>query len=395
MKRNEGLRLSCGDRRLAERLSMAEIIAHVAAGVDTEAEKQRLEEWLRESLAHRQELDRIRYRIEHEAGEPLDMEEMWKGFRRRVSRRKAGLKIVWRYAAILALPLIIAGGWYFGMQTEKKVPVAVVEQITPGKYQARLILSGGETVNITRENGVDLREQDGAHISSVGRTLCYRKAADTVDRTVCAYNTLQVPVGGEFALQLSDGTRVWLNAGSELRYPVVFQGKCREVEIKGEGYFEVEKNERQPFIVHANDVGIRVLGTAFNISTYEQRIAATLVSGKISLAKGENRVELHPGEQAVTRSAEENFHIGKVNARNFALWKEGIFWFEDTDLGSLLNSLARWYDVELLYEDPELKKLKFSMEMKRYENIGTVLQKLAYTQKVKFRIEGRKVIVSP
>ncbi len=388
------LHTSHADKQLTERLEIAETFARVLSETATEKEKLKLERWLQEVPDRREELKRIKIGLGTNPIESPDMEEMWKEFQRRLPCQKRRSRSVLRYAAILALPLCVATWMYFEFRTVAPAPVAEFSaNITPGKYKARLILGDGRKVDITKETEINIQDEGGIRISSVGSTLRYNVPVDSAVQNVCPYNTLTVPVGGEFAIQLSDGTKVWLNSGSKLKYPVVFQGSQREVEMEGEGYFEVRKNELMPFVVRVNDISVRVLGTAFNVSSYRRQTVTTLISGKVCLFKGKEQVVLQPGEQAVALAETPGFDIRKVNARNYALWKDGIFWFENEDLNTILENLARWYDVEVFYVNPELKELRFSVEMKRYESIETVLRKIEYTRKVRFMLRGRTVCV--
>lgn len=388
------LHISRTDKQLAERLEIAEMFARVLSETATEKEKLKLEKWVEQASDRTEELKRIRIELRDQAMESPDMEKMWKEFQSRLSHQRGWGKSVLRYAAILVFPLCIAAWMYFEFRTVAPAPVTEFSaNVTPGKYKARLILGDGRKVNITKETEINIQDKSGVRISSSGNILQYNVPVDSAVQNVSPYNTLTVPVGGEFTIQLSDGTKVWLNAGSKLKYPVVFQGDQRKVEMEGEGYFEVKKNEQMPFIVQVNDISVRVLGTAFNVSSYHRQTVTTLISGKVCLMKGEQRVVLQPGEQAIAVAETPGFDIRKVNARNYALWKNGIFWFENEDLNTILENLARWYDVEIFYADPELKKLRFSVEMKRYESIETVLRKIEYTRKVRFMLRDRTVCV--
>lgn len=383
------------DRRLQKRLNVAHWIGRYYAGLASDEERRQLEEWLNESPRHREELERIRQEITK--GHPVcpELDQMWMDFEKRIPARSIRWRRIFQYAALFLLPLGLSIGFYFKERPiVSEVVVPVAGEIVPGKVKAQLILADGKELNITEDTQMDFREGGNARISSTGEALQYEEALGIAPEIAVAYNTLIVPLGGEFSLQLSDGTRVWLNAGSKLKYPVVFAHDLREVEMEGEVYFDVKHNEQSPFVVKVNGVAVRVLGTSFNVSGYQGEVVTTLISGKVSLTKGENNVELYPGEQAVLAPGQSDFKVHKVNARNYGLWKEGIFWFEEVRLENILEYLARWYDVEVFYVNPELKELCFSMEMKRYENINTVLQKIEYTRKVRFSIKGRTIMVT-
>lgn len=383
------------DEQLRKRLNIAKLIANMMSGGASDEDRRRLDEWLQESPRHAEELERIRQEALKGRPEHPELNGMWKEFEKRIPSEHLRWMRIFRYAALFLLPLCVAA-WLYSRE-EQAVPenvVSVTEKITPGRVKAQLILADGKALDITKGTEMDIREEEGVRISTSGSVLQYEKAADTMPEAVVRYNTLIVPPGGEFSLQLSDGTNVWLNAGSKLRYPVVFTGNLRKVEMEGEVYYDVKHDVDKPFVVRVNGLDVRVLGTSFNISNYNDQVVTTLVSGRVGLSIGQNNVKLLPGEQAILEAGCTNFQIRKVNAGNYALWKEGVFWFEDADLKTILDNLARWYDVDVLYMNPEVKEFRFSVEMKRYEDIDTVLRKIGYTRKVKFGIKGRTITVS-
>lgn len=383
------------DNRLQRRLNIARWIGKYYAGMASNEEQKQLEEWLDESPRHREELERIRQEVVKGRPACPKLDEMWMEFEQRIPAQPIRWRRIFQYAALFLIPLCLSVWLYFKERPiVSEVFVAVSEEIVPGKVKAQLILADGKELNITGDTQVDIQESGNARISTAGDVLQYEGALGPASEVAVTYNTLIVPLGGEFSLQLSDGTRVWLNAGSKLKYPVVFARHVREVEMEGEVYFDVKHNEHSPFVVKVNGVDVRVLGTSFNVSGYQGEVVTTLISGKVSLTKGENNVELHPGEQAILEPGQSDFKVHKVNAQSYGLWKDGVFWFENTRLASILEYLSRWYDVEVFYSNPELKELCFSMEMKRYEDIITVLRKIEYTQKVHFNIKDRTIIVT-
>lgn len=385
------------EEQLRKRLNVAQWIARRMVGISSEGEQEELDKWLQESSRHVDELERIREEALKGCPECPDMDEMWKVFEQRIPSTRVRRWRIWRYAALFLLPLCVVAWLYFGHSSVGPglSVVSVEKKINPGELKALLILGDGKEVNITKDSDVDIREGMGnIRILTAGHTLHYERVVDSIQQSVTVCNTLIVPPGGEFSLQLSDGTNVWLNAGSKLKYPVVFTGNLREVEMEGEVYFDVKHDEQKPFIVRVHGLDVRVLGTSFNISSYDDQVVTTLISGKIGLSNGQNNVKLLPGEQAILEAGQTNFQIRKVNAANYALWKEGVFWFENVDLETIMDDLARWYDVEVLYMNQEVKDLRFSMEMKRYEDINTVLRKIGYTRKAKFTVKGRTIAVT-
>ena len=194
-------------------------------------------------------------------------------------------------------------------------------------------------------------------------------------------------------LELSDGTKVWLNSDFELRFPVTFVGDRRNVEIEGEAYFEVAKDEGKPFHVLANGVDIKVLGTSFNVMAYRGHTITTLVEGKVCLTYKDESVLIVPDWQAEVIAETGKILMREVDARNFTLWKDGVFYFENAALETIAERLSQWYDVNIIFNDEALKKLRYSVEMKRYNNIQDLLTKIEKTQKVKFLIQGKSVYI--
>ena len=202
-----------------------------------------------------------------------------------------------------------------------------------------------------------------------------------------------VPRGGEFFLELPDGTRVWLNSESKLHFPLRFKGNRREVKLEGEGYFEVMKDATAPFHVLANGADLRVLGTSFNVTTYRGRMVATLVEGRVCLTYRDESVLMLPNVQAEVLPENGKIVTRMVDVKHYTLWKDGIFYFEGADLATIMERLSQWYDVNVTFGNEELKKSRFSVEMKRYEHIRDLLMKIEKTHKVRFLIQGREVRV--
>ena len=209
------------------------------------------------------------------------------------------------------------------------------------------------------------------------------------------FNTLSVPRSTEYQVQLSDGTRVWLNSESELRYPVDFVSTERKVFLRGEAYFQVAKDTNKPFRVVVNDMMVEALGTGFNINAYQDDncLRTTLVEGKVRVSYSDTRQEciLVPGEQAVLK--EGVLTSGQVNVDDIIAWKKGRFVFSDMPLETIANQLERWYDVEIRFDDTVAKYYRFTGVMKRYNELEQVLGLIEETTNVRFKVEGRQVRV--
>ena len=199
-------------------------------------------------------------------------------------------------------------------------------------------------------------------------------AADQGGEKISRMNRLDVPQGAEYHLVLSDGTRVWMNARSRLVYPVAF-GDTREVELEGEAYFEVTRDENRPFIVHAGQVAVKVLGTEFNVNTCrKQKVQTVLVKGSV-----------RPGELAETVGTQ--IRVTQVNVRKYTAWREGVFYFEEAELEEIMTELADWYCVQAVFTDQTVRTRKFSGVLERSETIENVLKKIERTTSVHFTIQ--------
>ena len=219
--------------------------------------------------------------------------------------------------------------------------------------------------------------------------------ADWRPEATALTQAVHVPAGQRAELTLADGTDVWLNSGSTLRFPDRFAADSREVVLEGEGYFFVSRDEERPFTVRTARHAIRVLGTEFNVKAYpdEREERTTLVEGSVGLRHAGKVYMLRPNDQAVVEEGRE-VRLTRVDARKEGLWRTGMFVFERETLESLMGELARWYNVTVFYTNERLKTLHFSGELDRYEDIGRILHMVGLTTDVTFSLQGRTVIVS-
>lgn len=243
--------------------------------------------------------------------------------------------------------------------------------ITPGRPQARLILPDGnvkELDNLTRT--IETQFIEGVKNDSLSGLSYSQVKIDTSNLSAAEiYNTLVVPAGGFYPIELSDGTQVWINSESELRFPVKFLSGKREVFLKGEALFVVKRDSTKPFIVNINNASIEVLGTTFNVNTYadNQCIYTTLVNGSIKFISNKNKQEvtLKPGTQSVTDTITGNTSIREVDVKNYISWREGRFIFDEMSLELIMCQLQRWYDIDVFYQNSMIKKHKFRRSEER------------------------------
>lgn len=382
---------------LRRRFKIAHLIAEEFAGVITKENQARLEQWRVESPAHAKEYDEIRTYImtgnEHREKGKQTVKNEWRKFERVYFRKYVIWKRIGRCAAIMVIPLLVCG--YFVSSEWKSSEVTIIDnvEIVPGTGRAQLIMADGRFLKLEQKENMKL-DLPGVKIVATEKKIVYRAIEEeTSTPKEEEYNTLVVPRGGEYMVELSDGTKVWLNSDSELRFPITFVGDRRNVEIEGEAYFEVAKDEGKPFHVLAKGVDIKVLGTSFNVMTYRGRTITTLVEGKVCLTYKDESVLMVPDRQAEVIAETGKILMREVDARNFTLWKDGVFYFENAALETIAERLSQWYDVNIVFNDEALKKLRYSVEMKRYNNIQDLLTKIEKTQKVKFLIQGKSIYI--
>ncbi len=317
---------------------------------------------------------------------------------RKKLRKRSSLRIWYGVAAAMVILLSVGGMllWDSEKVEEKPVQVAKKKTIQPGKSQAILVLSSGEEVamgNVAQQ----LEEKDGTSVvvSETGR-ISYEAAEGnevTAKDTTKVMNRLVIPRGGEFNLTLSDGTRVWLNAETELCYPVQFNGKERVVYLKGEAYFEVAKNKKKPFLVQVDDMSVKVYGTEFNVNTYD-KIETVLVTGSVSMNQGGKEVLLQPNQKGVFDQASGKITVEDVDVLAYVSWKNGDFIFRNESLNSIMDKLSRWYGLEVLYQDAGLQDVRLSGNLKRYKDVRELFVSFEKISDARFKVQGNKVIVS-
>ena len=312
----------------------------------------------------------------------------------------------WRLIIAASVLVVTAGITLWSLKQHKDTTnivasTPVINDVQPGGNKATLTLSDGRTINLdSSANGV-LANQGNTFVAKSEGLLAYNKAASEAP-TSATYNLLTTPRAGQFTLILPDGTKVWLNNASSLRYPVWFTGATREVELTGEAYFEVAKDAAHPFRVHIHDSpagsdggSIDVLGTSFNIMAYSDENAerATLVDGSIRYSHGSNSALLKPAEQSVLDARGDLKTLHQVNIDEITAWKNGYFHFDHASLETTMRQLARWYDVTVDYQGT-IQPQEFMGKIQRDMPISTVLKGLE-GEHVHFKLEGKKIIVTP
>lgn len=360
-------------------------------GTATEEELLHLQAWLKESEGRMAVYADFRKQwLQAGRGQRYSVEEAWRKVEARMaasaSLRKRLLYRWVGYAAAVAL--LIAGGTLYFSRQEVKVPV-VEENITPGGKKAILVLGSEEKVELGGETG-DKVFQGNETVKQEGNTLVYDGKKQKA--TAVEYNRLITPRGGEYSVVLSDGTKVWVNAESELKYPVHFAGGERRVYLKGEAYFEVTKREGQKFVVCSDEAEITVLGTEFNVKNYEDgAIATTLVNGSVVVGCEGEECRLEPGQQATISS--EGMQVREVETILYTSWKDGFFVYRDMTLDDILKDLSRWYNFDYFYQNESLGELHLTARLRKFDKAEDVFEILSMTGKVNFVVKGCVVTV--
>jgi len=298
-----------------------------------------------------------------------------------------------KYAAIL-IAVIGVSIFYFNLnkpdpQIIPDITKTYKNDILPGTQTAKLILSDGTQIALDKEKQV-IGDEKGTTIVSNQGEISYGQS-DNKEIATTKYNTLIVPPAGTYKVTLPDGSKVMLNAMSELKFPVSFTGNERLVSLKGEAYFEVAKDAAHPFKVKLNQSEIEVLGTHFNISAYNQTARTTLIEGAVKVSNGQSSSILIPGKQAL--SDQQNIAVSKGDVEKAMAWCKGDFYFSNDALEPVLIEISRWYDLKLVYKR-KIPEIHIGGHVSRKAKLSEVLNMLKDVSSLNFEIEGRNLIIN-
>ena len=365
-------------------------------------ELRQLELWIRNP--ENEHLFKEYFKANHYANKVLktyDLETAKKNILQQINRRKAKSNYIFKYAVAATLALILTTTYFFGDSlfntTDKDVvspPIFNANTIEYGKDKAVLTLENGSQIAL--ETGISIQTQNA---TSNGKVLVYQNKAKQIVELV--YNQLTVPRGGQFVVELSDGTKVWLNSESQLKYPVSFiNGQSREVELAyGEAYFDVSpssKHKGAKFKVFNQFQEIDVLGTEFNIKAYkgESNVYTTLVEGKISVSIDNKNLGLKPNQQLDLDINNNTSAIKTVDVYNEVSWKDGVFSFESKTLEEVMKVFSRWYDIEIVFKNNSIKNEEFVGILRKNKRLETILKSFKNYGVIKnFEIEDKKVVL--
>ena len=371
------------------------ILAYLRDEVDEEGQR-KLKVWLEESDSHKTLFARIQdEKMQYEDIQKIlsyDAGGAWQVVQQKAARRRRKrLTRVYRVAVSVVIIFGVAIAVLLREEATTVVPVVKVEEITPGRSMAKLTVASGDVYHLDSLHQVDLitslAENNGKEVVFIDRQL------EEGEREI-KYNKVEIPRGGEYQIVLGDGTRVYLNAQTELRFPESFaSSEQRLVYLSGEAYFEVTKNPSKPFVVQCKDYAVKVLGTSFNVNSYEgdETSKTTLATGKVEIDMDGKQTILNPGQQAIIKNGEVN--VKEVDVEVYTTWMFDNFRFQSESIQEIMTKLSRWYAIDVFYMNESVRNYHFTGYLPRYAKIADVLELLSLTTNIKFDVEGKTVIV--
>lgn len=311
-------------------------------------------------------------------------------------------QVKWRRRLIFASSCAAAGiilliGIFFVFQNKEdltkhdSVNQTYISGLALKRPAAELILPDGRKRLLSQEKETIIVSDSTKEMRTDKQTLIVESSE--IKNSEPEYYTINIPYGAEYNLVLADGSKIYLNAGSTLRYPDQFLEHKREVFLTGEAYFEVASDSLHPFIVHAADVAVQVLGTSFNVNAYEEEdcIKTTLVKGRVKTQCGDKDIVMVPGTQVSYNKSTQEASYSPVSVEQFISWKDGYYDFEEMTLEELMRIFTRWYNLNIEFADDSVKKIKFSGRLKRYEDLRPLFEMLEYTRDINFIITEDRI----
>jgi len=334
------------------------------------------------------------------ANDEPDVDEQWNKLLNKVNKKK-NLKVVWSLAASIAILISVSLSFYADIFNLSHTTGNKLAEATSEQPKAILITSNGDEIVLKGNTQWSFNDENGYQIvGNAANEIHYNKKDKDYKITnteALVYNELHVPRYGDFQVLLSDGTKVWINSESTLKYPVEFGPDSRTVELTGEAYFEVASDKSKPFIVKTPKVDTEVLGTEFNVNAYfNEDLNVTLVEGKVKVLNKVAAQEfiLKPGQNASSKAGQSRLEVSKVNLKNYVAWKDGFIYFKQDRLEDIFAKLNRWYNFEVSYKDAVVKDLVFRLKVDRNKNFSEVLRNMEATERVAIEIKGNQIIVS-
>ncbi|MEG2339630.1 MAG: FecR domain-containing protein [Odoribacter sp.] len=377
---------------------MMQHILLLLKGKATENEERLVREWFDESEEHRKrykEICETYYKLQFGAQwKEIDLQRAIEKCTTQIGKKRPLNRRIYRLSTVAALLLLCIGIMILMRRPENNViKVAVCEDVRFGEKKAMLTLADGKQINLTegKEVNVDFGFAQAMEDSTGGLVYRFKDTLGSCNE----YHTLTVPRAGEYVMVLSDGSRVWLNSETEMKYPVVFSKDRREVFVTGEAFFEVVKDSTRPFIVCTAKTRTTVLGTSFNVMSYqdEQQTEITLVQGAVSVDAGKDNCRILPGQQVLVNNRSLKMDRREVNASFYTSWKDGLFDFDNMPLSELVAKLERWYDVDFFFMSRDAAERRFTGAIKRNNTLQFMLDFIQKTSGVHCVIKGKTVTV--
>ena len=390
---------------------LAQIIIRVKLGAASEEEREVLGAWLDECEENRQLYKNIirwkcigeRLRLEDEINQTTDFKRVHRVVSRRLAYKNSGQKRWVRVAWTSGVAAVCLYGMFFiwNLMRQPDMPLVSSEQrkvreteISPKQGKVMLVLEDGRQIGLERDASDSIKLAQ-ITIVETGKSLQYRPIVDSISPSQEVIHKIYTTIGGDYLLVLSDGTRVWLNAETELEYPAQFVGKERKVKLTGEAYFEVMPDAERPFVVETGNMQTRVLGTSFNIKAYtnEGAIYTTLLSGKVEVSLADCMVDvapvvLEPGMQSYWKRGASDFELREVDLDNVIAWRYGVFVFNEDCLDVVTRVLSRWYGVRFVEDGGGIGRHTFSGKISKDEKLESILKILTLAGGPEFKREG-------
>lgn len=383
------------------------LLANFIMNKQSDQENKELDEWL-QSKSNQSLFDRLsdKNKILKKSFDydQYEVDKAWNKFEKKLDakfekkiNKKASFNYrTWlAYASVIVLPIALALFVY--IEAPKYSDLVVQQQIIPpGESNAIIYLADGSHVNLKNDTSSVIKGKDNLVVEKENNVL--KVNADNLKtQDLSRMNKIVTPVSGEYQLVLPDGTKVWLNADSYLEFPSKFSSKYRKVIAKGELYFDVASNKDWPFIVESNGMELKVLGTEFNLRSYtdEENIVSTLVEGSVEIrnTKGDALL-LSPGRKAILNRTDLSMSEDKADIKAITAWKNGKFIFEDERIEEIMHYMSRWYEINVFFDSPEVKRKRFSLDIPRYATVNEILDLLEATGEISFEVNNKIIRVS-
>lgn len=382
------------EKQIIKRIEVARLVALHKLGVLPEDEERRLAAWAAQSEENRQLYEKLLHAETSRNNGMPTTEKAWQDFTRRY-RVRPKRYATWRrvsYTAVACCAAVLLTTGILHFYSRDKAD----EIMTPRPLNSvQLVLENGNTITLDREEHAAIKQTASIPLEMNQKEIDYTTVEQESLQEIPVYHKIIVPKYGEYTVKLADNTVVKLNSESTLKYPVAFNGDTREVWLSGEAYLEVTRDTSKQFIVHAAGTEIAVLGTTFNVNAYdsEKEVATTLVNGKVEVSNEVTTQVISPGQQAITSRDNPRIEVKEVDTRVVTAWVRDMFYFDEEPLASIMETLARWYEFRVVFENENAKQRRFTLEVSRYADIDKVLNFIEETRVVKCRKEGNTIYI--